>query len=299
MSVVKAPQQALPAPIARRSPRQTHVPVFVGPAVLMLLLLLVFPLIQAFVLSFQVKGGWGFDNYLKAVTGDDLLRLAVSHTVVFSVVSTAAQYVIGLSIALLLNERIPARAPMRVAFLVPWMFPAVVPGIVWRWMLDGQYGIFNEILLRAGLVQEYVPWLADPGTALAGTIIANTWRGFPFMMVMLLAGLQSIPPELYEAAAVDGANPVRRFRHVTMPGLMGISYVVLLLGWINNFMNFSIVQIMTNGGPSNASEVLATRIYKSAFLYMEPAYAAAMGILLLVFLMMPGAAYVRATMRRQ
>ena len=273
--------------------------VFVGPAVLMLVLLLVFPLLQALVWSFRVKGGWGIGNYVTAIARDEVLRLALWHTVVFSGVSTAAQYLIGLSIALLLNEHIPARGPMRVAFLIPWMFPAVVPGVVWRWMLDGQFGILNELLLRAGLIQEYVPWLADPRTALAGTIMANIWRGFPFMMVMLLAGLQAIPPELYEAASVDGANARQRFLHVTMLALTGVSYVVLLLGWIGSFMNFSIVQIMTNGGPANSSEVLATRIYKSAFLYMEPSYAAAIGILLLVFLMLPGAAYVRATTKPQ
>jgi multiple sugar transport system permease protein len=289
--------QPMPASRSQRRPLPMHPFVFVAPSLLLLVLLLVLPLGQAIVTSLTVKGAFSFDNYARALGRDDLVRLALGHTLVFAAVSTVGQYILGLLIALFLHERIPARGLFRVLFLIPWMFPAVVPGIVWRWMLDGQFGIVNELLLRVGLIHSYVAWLGTPDTALPATIVANIWRGFPFMLVMLLAALQVIPGELYEAASVDGARWFHRFWHITLPSIRDISLVVVLLGWIGSFMNFAIVQVMTNGGPANASEVLATQIYKSAFQYFDLSYAAAIGVLLLVFLSLPGAVYARMTLR--
>lgn len=274
-----------------------HPFVFIAPSLVLLIVLLVLPLVQAVVTSFTVKGAFSLDNYTRALGRDELVRLALGHTIVFAAVSTLGQYILGLLIALFLNEKIPARGLFRVLFLIPWMFPAVVPGIVWRWMLDGQFGIVNELLVRVGIIKAYVAWLGTPDTALPATIVANTWRGFPFMMVMLLAALQVIPRELYEAASVDGARWFHRFQHVTVPSIRDISLVVVMLAWIGSFMNFAIVQVMTNGGPANASEVLATQVYKSAFQYFDIPYAAAIGVLLLVFLSVPGAVYARMTLR--
>ena len=289
--------QPMPASRSQRRPLPMHPFVFVAPSLLLLVLLLVLPLGQAIVTSLTVKDAFSFDNYARALGRDDLVRLALGHTLVFAVVSTVGQYILGLLIALFLHERIPARGLFRVLFLIPWMFPAVVPGIVWRWMLDGQFGIVNELLLRVGLIHSYVAWLGTPDTALPATIVANIWRGFPFMLVMLLAALQVIPAELYKAASVDGARWFHRFWHITLPSIRDISLVVVLLGWIGSFMNFAIVQVMTNGGPANASEVLATQIYKSAFQYFDIPYAAAIGVLLLLFLSVPGAVYARMTLR--
>lgn len=289
--------QPTTAPRSQRRPLPMHPFVFIAPSLLLLVLLLVLPLGQAVVTSLTVKGTVSLDNYARALGRDDLVRLALGHTFVFAAASTVGQYLLGLLIALFLNERIPARGLLRVLFLIPWMFPAVVPGIVWRWMLDGQFGIVNELLLRVGLIHAYVAWLGTPDTALPATIVANIWRGFPFMMVMLLAALQVIPGELYEAASVDGARWFHRFRHVTLPSIRDISLVVVLLGWIGSFMNFAIVQVMTNGGPANASEVLTTQVYKSAFQYFDLPYAAAIGVLLLAFLALPGAVYARMTLR--
>lgn len=295
MATSRAPAKAVPGSRPRPRPPM-HPFVFVAPALIMLLLLLVLPLGQATVSSFNVNGTWGLGNYARIFTSDDLVRTAFWHTVVFSAASMLGQYLIGLGLALLLNSAIPARGLLRLAFLVPWMFPAVVPGTVWRWMLDGQFGIINELLRRLGFISSYVAWLGMTNTALGGTILANIWRGFPFTMILLLAGLQAISVELYEAADVDGAGRWQSFRYITLPLLSNISWVVLLLSWISNFMNFGIVKIMTDGGPANSSEVIATLIYKNAFSYMEMNYAAALGMLLLVFLMIPGALYIRATL---
>lgn len=277
-----------------------HPFLFVAPSVLMLLLLLALPITQAFIRTFQSDAGWGVENYVRAFRDDQLARLAMRHTFAFAFFSVIGQYILGFGVALLLSGKLPVRAAFRVLFLLPWMFPAVVPGITWRWIFDGLFGVFNEILYRVGFYAETdvpIAWLGQTSTALAATIVANIWRGFPFMMVLLLAGLQSINQEMYEAASVDGANAFRRFVDITLPSMKGISFVAILLAWIGSFMNFAIVQVMTAGGPANSSEVFATLIYKNAFLYADASYAATLGIILLVLLMIPGGLYVRATMR--
>jgi multiple sugar transport system permease protein len=296
---------------AERLPRQVgasrsrpvariHPFLFIAPSVLMLVVLLALPITQALLRTFQTDAGWGVENYVRAVRDDHLARLALRHTFTFAFFSVIGQYIIGFAVALLLSGRLPLRPAFRVLFLLPWMFPAVVPGITWRWIFDGLFGVFNEILYRVGFYAETdvpIAWLGQTSTALAATIVANIWRGFPFMMVLLLAGLQSINHEMYEAASVDGANAFRRFRDITLPSMKGISFVAILLAWIGSFMNFAIVQVMTAGGPANSSEVFATLIYKNAFLYADASYAATLGIILLALLMVPGGLYVRSTMR--
>lgn len=277
-----------------------HPFLFVAPSVVMLLVLLALPITQAFLRTFQSDAGWGVDNYVRAFRDDQLARLAMRHTFAFAFFSVIGQYILGFAVALLLSGKLPLRPAFRVLFLLPWMFPAVVPGITWRWIFDGLFGVFNEILYRVGFYAETdvpIAWLGQTSTALAATIVANIWRGFPFMMVLLLAGLQSINHEMYEAASVDGANAFRRFVDITLPSMKGISFVAILLAWIGSFMNFAIVQVMTGGGPANSSEVFATLIYKNAFLYADASYAATLGVILLALLMIPGGLYVRATMR--
>jgi len=280
---------------------QIHPFLFVAPSVVLLLVLLALPIGQAFLRTFESDAGWGVDNYVRAVRDDHLARLALRHTFYFAFFSVIGQYIIGFTVALLLNGHLPFRGLFRVLFLVPWMLPAVVPGIVWRWIFDGLFGVFNELLYRVGYYSETdipIAWLGQTSTALGATIVANIWRGFPFMMVLLLAGLQAVNDDLYEAASVDGANAFQRFRDITVPAIKGISFVAALLAWIGNFMNFAIVQVMTAGGPANSSEVFATLIYKNAFLYADANYAATLGIILLALLMIPGALYVRVATRK-
>lgn len=282
-------------PVAR-----IHPFLFVAPSVLMLVVLLALPMGQALIRTFQTDAGWGIDNYVRAVRDDHLARLAMRHTFAFAFFSVVGQYVLGFAVALLLSGKLPLRPVFRVLFLLPWMFPAVVPGITWRWIFDGLFGVFNEILYRVGWYAETdipIAWLGQTSTALGATIVANIWRGFPFMMVLLLAGLQSINHEMYEAASVDGANAFRKFWDITLPSMQGISFVAILLAWIGSFMNFAIIQVMTAGGPANSSEVFATLVYKNAFLYADANYAATLGVILLALLMVPGGLYVRATMR--
>lgn len=290
----------LMAPERRRSKTQIHPFLFVAPSVLLLVVLLALPIGQAFIRTFQSDDGWGAHNYVRVIRDDHLAHLAMRHTFYFALFSVIGQYILGFAVALLLNGRLPFRAMFRVLFLLPWMFPAVVPGIIWRWIFDGLFGVLNELLYRVGYYNETdvpIAWLGQTSTALGATIVANIWRGFPFMMVLLLAGLQAVNQDMYEAASVDGASAFQRFRDITIPAIKGISFVAILLAWIGSFMNFAVVQVMTAGGPANSSEVFATLIYKNAFLYADANYAATLGIILMAFLMIPGALYVRAANR--
>lgn len=297
-TAVQSAVRMQPAPGRRPVDRTPYL--FLAPGILLLVALLVVPLLDASALSLQVKGGgWGLGNYVRALTKDPLVWRTMGHTFVFAAVSTAVQYAAGLGISLLINQKLPGQGAWRVLFLVPWMVPAVVPGVVWRWMLDGQFGIFNRLLKDVGLISQYVAWLGQPQTALWGVMIANIWRGFPFMMVMVLAALQAVSHDLYEAAGIDGANAWQQFRHITLPGIKGASLVVLLLGWIGSFMNFGLVQVMTDGGPSYSSEVFSTLVYKNAFGWFDLPYAAALGMILLVLMMLPGLAYIRTQLKAQ
>jgi multiple sugar transport system permease protein len=248
---------------ARRSKPKTriHPFLFVAPSVLMLALLLVLPIGQAFLRTFQSDAGWGVDNYVRAVRDDHLARLALRHTFLFALFSVIGQYLIGFAVALLLNERMPLRGMFRVLFLLPWMFPAVVPGITWRWIFDGLFGVLNELLYRIHYYdQNDVPiaWLGQTSTALAATVVANVWRGFPFMMVLLLAGLQAVNAELYEAAAVDGASAWQRFRYVTWPGVRNLYITSTLLSTIWSLGDFNSVYLLTGGAPLDRTHTLAT-----------------------------------------
>ncbi len=271
--------------------------IFILPSVLILAGLIVYPTILAIKTSLHGIGGYSFESY-QEIFSDSLVWQTLFNTCIFAIASVIGHYILGLMIALLTNDQIYAKSLFRVGFLIPWMFPAVVPGIIWRWMFHGQFGIFNSFLQHLGLIENYIPWLANPYTALLMVIIANIWRGFPLYVATLLAGLQTIPKSIYEAAKVDGANWFHSFWYVTLPQLKGISLVMILTDTIWQFNNFTMVQTMTMGGPSHVSEVLPTLIYKNAFIYNDYSLACALGIFLLGIMLIPGAIYVRHSLKR-
>jgi multiple sugar transport system permease protein len=271
--------------------------VFILPAVLILAGLIVYPTLLAVQTSIQTTSGYGLDNYFRALK-DPLVWQTLVNTCIFTVISVIGHYILGLMIALLTNDKIFAKSFFRVGFLIPWMFPAVVPGIIWRWMLHGQFGIINSFLQHLGLIKDYVPWLVKPNTALIMVIIANIWRGYPLYVATLLAGLQTISKSLYEATEVDGANWFQSFWYVTLPQLKGVSIVMLLTDTIWQFNNFTMVQTMTMGGPNHFTEVLPTLIYKNAFNYNDYSVASVLGILLLLLMLIPGSFYVSHSLKK-
>jgi multiple sugar transport system permease protein len=252
---------------------------FVAPAAILLFLNIVFPMAYAFKLSF-FKGNVfnGFDNYVKAFTDIEVWQ-ALGHTLYFSVFSVAAHLVIGLFIALLLNSVTAGKALLRILILIPWMIAPVVTATTWRWILNEHYGIVNAMLIAVGILKEPVPWLSSIQYALPAVTIANIWMRFPYVMIMLFAGLQGIPEDLYEAASVDGANWLRQLFSITIPSLKYIIILTTLLDFVHAFRLFDLSSVMTGGGPINASEVISLFVYRHAFQYIDFNYSSAVAMI--------------------
>lgn len=259
---------------------------FILPAVLMLTLVLLVPIVQAIYLSFQ-DATMGASRFVGLANFANLLTQptfwgAFGNTVVFTTVSVVAEAVLGLATALLVNEPIRGRSLIRVALLVPWVVAPVIVGVTWKWILEPLYGILNYYLQQLHIIDEAVTWLANVNLAMPAVLVANIWHGFPFMMVMLLAGLQSIPEEEYEAATIDGASAWQRFLNVTIPHLRYIAMIGITLTTIWEFRAFDIVQVMTMGGPAGGTELLSTLIYREMFANLRYGAAAAVGTAMFV-----------------
>jgi multiple sugar transport system permease protein len=237
----------------------------------------------------------GLDNF-RAVLDSEFWPV-LRHTLVFTGCCTAIPFVIGFALALALHTRLPGRGLLRGLFLFPWVIPGVVVSFVWMWIFNANYGVLNGILVRLGLVDDPVSWLGRPGTAMFAVIVAKSWASFPWMMVMLLAGLQTVPATLHEAAALDGAGALRRFWHVTLPHLRGIVGIVLLLETIWNFQHFDTIYVLTGGGPAGATTTFAVAVYDTAFKGFDLGRAGAIGALWMVLLTVLVVAYVWASER--
>jgi len=208
----------------------------------------------------------GLRNYIY-LAQDDAFQQVIWNSLVFTVVSVALKVVTGLAMALVLNNVIRGRNFLRGLFLLPWITSTVIIALTWRWMFDAfpGRGFLNSFLLDVGLLSRPVAFMATPAGAMAAVIVANWWRAFPFFGVSFLAGMVSIPRELYEAASVDGAGSGRRFWHITLPGLKHVIIVTTLLSFILTINDFNIVYVMTRGGPGTATQVFATYSYQVAF----------------------------------
>jgi multiple sugar transport system permease protein len=275
---------------------------FVAPATLVLLLVLVVPVVHVLYESFvwttssRVRVAPSARNYA-ALVEDEVVRVAAANTVTFTVVSVLGHLMIGLAVALLLNQRIHGRAVFRNLALLPWMLPPAVVATGWAWLYHNPFGMLNPLLSGLGLLSAPRAWLASPETAMGGVIVANLWRGFPFISLILLAGLQAIPGALYEAAGVDGAGAWARFRYVTLPGLKRVMLIALTLDVINTVKYFDLIWVMTAGGPANRTEVLSTLIYRMAFQFFRTGRAAALAMVMVAALAVFSVFYVRLTVR--
>ena len=217
----------------------------------------------------------GLANYV-ALAGDSQFWNAWSHTVYFTVVSTLAETILGLAMALLLVERFPGRSLVRAAMLVPWAMPTVVTSKMFGWLFDGQYGLVNWALRSLGLIQENVNWYGSIDHAMTTIIIADVWKTTPFMALLLLAGLQTIPSSLTEAARMDGARYWRTLWHVKLPLLASTMLIAGLFRALDAFRVFDLVYVLTGGGPADATETLSTLSYKTLFSALQFGYGSAM-----------------------
>ena len=195
---------------------------------------------------------------------DDLFWLSVFNTTLYTVVASIAKFALGLWLALLLNHHMPFKAFIRAIVLLPWIVPTVLSAIAFWWIYDAQFSIISWSLERMGLIDRYIDFLGDPNNARASVIAANVWRGIPFVAICLLAGLQTIPPSLYEAATLDGASSWQRFWHITLPMLTPIIAVVMTFSVLFTFTDFQLIYVLTRGGPLNATHLMATLSFQRA-----------------------------------
>ena len=263
---------------------------FMLPAALLLLVFLTYPLGLGTYLGFTDAkvgrpGVWiGIENYEFLMT-DSVFRLSVWNTFLYTFIASAAKFVLGLWLALLLNEHIPFKAFIRAIVLLPFIVPTVLSAIAFWWIYDAQFSIVSWVLTRLGVIHTYIDFLGDPILARMSVIIANIWRGVPFIAICLLAGLQTISPSLYEAAAIDGANPFQKFWHVTLPMLSPIIAVVMTFSVLFTFTDFQLIWVLTRGGPINATHLMATLSFQRAIPGGALGEGAAISIAMVPFLL--------------
>ncbi len=260
----------------------------VTPAVVLIALMMVYPTVQTLWFSvnrvrlptFQTTFV-GLDNFIRILenpdTGPLVLRTAVW---VFGIV--VCRIALGLAAALVFNSKFPTVVWLRMLVILPWTIPSVVGANLWRWILQTDSGVVNQTLRSWGLGDWAPNWLGSPDTAMISVIIAYTWAGFPFVMLLILARLQSIPSELYEAARIDGANRWQLFRHVTLPQLRTVLVVALILEIVSGLNSFDVLMIMTGGGPAKATQIWGIEIYKTGFGAFNLGVASALSVLMFV-----------------
>jgi multiple sugar transport system permease protein len=237
------------------------------PTVILLGLFIAYPFVEGVILSVTdakvgVAGKFvGMANFDK-IWNDSIFRVAVRNTFVYTIVTTIFKLALGLWLAMLLNRHFKGKALTRAFILLPFIIPTVLSTFAWKWMFDPTFSVINWTLFRHSLITGRVNWLGDPDLAMISIIIVNVWRGVPFYAISLLAGLQTISPELQEAAAIDGARPWQRFWHVTWPLLLPVTMVVVLFSVIQTFADFQLVYVLTGGGPANATQLFATYAYQ-------------------------------------
>ncbi len=263
------------------------------PVLLTVGLVLLYPIVKNIWLSFHAldyvrpqrgQSFVGLENYRELLAARDFW-LGLGNTVVYTLGTVVGSFAIGMATALLLNERFPGRWLARTLTVLPWAIPYVAAVLIWTWIMDAEYGVLNFFLVKSGLSAQKIPWLANPAYAMVAVLTVTVWKQFPFATVMLLAGLQAIPDTQYEAAHIDGAGRWHRFLHITLPGLRSVTAVVLILLTIWAFRRFTIIYVMTGGGPARATETLPIQTYLQAFSYYNMGSAASLGTVSLVISM--------------
>jgi multiple sugar transport system permease protein len=275
---------------------------YVLPAVAVMLLVIGYPVYFTVYLSFFSTPPnlalndmlfVGLDNYLR-ILGAESVREATVNTLVWTIGSTLLSFVIGFAAALALNGTFAGRGLLRGLLLIPYVISAVAASYVWRWLLHSDFGVFGAVSMALGATDHPINFLDNTRTVLPSLILVNVWKEFAFAMIMMLAGLQTVPDQLLRAARVDGAGAWHRFWHITVPHLKNVSVVTVLLLLVANLNAFTIPYIMTGGGPAGASEIWITQIYQIAFGRIRFGLASAYSVILFVVMMTLGYFYVRA-----
>ena len=274
-----------------------------APAFILLLAVVVYPIVDLIITSFQFNNlaqPWmgtpfvGFENYARAM-GDERFWEATWHTVTYIIVTVPGAVVVGLGLALLANQPFKVKWPVRLGLLLPWALPLVFSGLIFRWFFEYTQGLVNNTLIAFGGSAK--PWLTDPTLAFIAICIAIIWKTSSFVALVLLAGLQTIPRSLYEAAEIDGASKWQQFWEITLPMLRPAIVVALIFRTITSIQTFDIPYAMTNGGPGNSTETLAMFIHKTTIDFLDLGYGSALAVLMFVVSALATAGYLRYTRR--
>ena len=262
------------------------------PSVIAFAIFLVFPIANMFIAAFSNVDTLGravqfgtLDNFLTLIR-DDRMPMIIRQTVTFGFGTVALTVIFAFPLALILNAEFPGRTVAKALLLIPWAMPFAVSAITWRWIFHGQMGSLNYFLSELGIIKEYVAWLGDPRLAFGAAMFVEVWSSIPFMTITFLAGLQAIPPHIYDAAKMDGASPWREFLDMTLPQMRTVIMVVTLLSVIWAFRSFAVIWILTQGGPLYRTDIAVTYLYKLAFTNLDfgAGYALAVSIFVVLTL---------------
>lgn len=253
------------------------------PALIMLVFVFAYPILRAFWLSLfarnlgtQLQSVFvGLENFAR-MGSDSRFWQSFTTTIIFTSASVILELILGMAIALVLHQQFFGRSLVRTAAIIPWALPTALIGLAWAWIFNDQFGVVNDILLRLGFIDTGINWLGDPTLAMVSVIIADVWKTTPFISILLLAGLQSISPDLYEAHALDGATAWQSFWGITIPLLMPQILIAILFRFAQAFGIFDLIQVMTGGGPGGATEVVSLYIYSTVMRYLDFGYGAAL-----------------------
>lgn len=295
------PRAAKPGGIAARAWSVVLEPYFyVGPGLILIGLVMILPLIVGIGYSFQnvqilnpFKTGWVGLQHYQALLRDPVFGHALLNTLWWTFASLTIQFALGMGLALLLSEPFFGRRLVQALVFLPWAVPSFISGLAWAWLFNPIIGPLPHWLFALGVLSSPDNILADPAIAMWGPITANVWWGVPFFAITLLAAIQAIPAEMYEAAAIDGAGPWNRFRHVTLPYLAPTIAITVLLRtiWISNFAD--LIVVMTGGGPANTTQILPSYIFTTAYKKLDFGYAATLSMALLLLLFLYSAVLIR------
>jgi ABC-type sugar transport system permease subunit len=234
----------------------------------------------------------GLKNYTNYFE-NSLFWDSIERTAYFTFASVGLELVLGILIALLIAQKLRGWRFLRVAIIIPWAIPTVVNGALWRWIFHSDYGALNGLLLDLGLIDKYIPWLADPQRAMNLVIVADVWHTVPFVVLIISAAMAGLPIDLYDAASIDGANAIRRFFHITLPLLRPAIMVVLVVRTVEAFRVFDIVYIMTRGGPSDGTMVISYLTYQETFSYLKLGSGSALSFIVSAFVLLLALVYIR------
>jgi len=272
----------------------------VAPAILIILGITLQPILSTFYLSFfdaslsktAENVFIGLENYLDLLQ-DPVFWVTIQRTLYFTLVSVGLELILGLAIAQLIQSKPPGWKFLRISLIIPWAVPTIVNGTLWRWIYNADYGALNALLMQLGLIEKYRPWLTQPKVAMNLVILADVWHSMPFIALILQAALATLPPELDEAAAVDGANAWQRFRLIRLPLLRSAILVALVIRTVEAFRVFDIIYVITNGGPAYGTVTISFLTYLETFSFGHIGRGAALSFLISAFTLLMALVYIR------